>query len=465
MSNLNNLSNVALEDSVLALLCFSVERAPIVALRVHDATLFTNPTNQKIAETALAYIQKYFTAPGAQLLLLLENDILRGEQGRLIDQSLKKLSKDVDGLQADFIIEQLDHFLEVQRLQKALQTSMELLDQGDLNEAKNTLYQQVSMPPMGTSGILLNDPRQALRFFDYDEESEFFTSGIDTFDRRGVRPERKTLTFMIAAAGKGKSWWLINVGKGGWQFHKKVLHITLEMSEEKTARRYIQSIFGLTKTEAQQIEVPHFERNEAGHVTSIDIHQFQRDSVVAKRKDIWNKLSAMRSYPKLMIKEFPTSTLSTEHLSLYLDTLKRDNGFEPDEIIIDYADLMQLDTDSLRIDTGRLYRELRGIGVCRNAAIVSASQGNRESEEAKLVGSKNVAEDWSKIGTADNVFTYSQTPEERKLGLARIFAAKARDAEDKFIALISQAYPIGQFALDSVAMHPQVLEAINQIGG
>lgn len=456
------ISNQLLEESVLALLCFSPQQAPIIAFRVIDPSLFTNQTNQKLAETALDYIKKYSTCPGTQLDLILEGDLRRGEQGKLLQQSITKLSKDVVGLQGPFIIEQLDRFLAVQRLQKTLQGSMELLDQGELDEARSVLYKQVSTPQIGSPGILLNDPQQALRFLDRLEESDFFTSGIDAFDKRGVRPERKTLTFMIAPTGKGKSWWLIEVGKGGVQYHKKVLHITLELSEDKTARRYIQSIFSLTRDEAEQIEIPRFEKNEHGFVTAINMQMVERSSILSKRREIAEHLVALRT--ELLIKEFPPGTLTIEHLNLYLDCLARDNGFIPDEIIIDYADLMKIDKESLRIDTGRLYVDIRGIGVGRNAAMVTASQGNALSEDAKLVGLRNVAEDWSKNGTADNVFTFSQTPEELRRGLARIYAAKARDAQDRFIALISQAYVFGQFCIDSVVMHPQIQEAIDRIG-
>lgn len=452
------ISNIALEESIVALLCFSNEHAPVVALRIRDHALFSNDTWKKLAETSVEFIRKYACAPNGQLKLILEDSLRRGTEGNLLEKEIDRLQN--LQVHAELTIENLDRFIETQQLQKSLQDSMELLDRGELTEAKSTLYKQVSIPQKGSPGILLNDPRQALSFLDHQEETDFFPSGIEVFDRRGVRPERKTLTFMIAATGKGKTFWLIEVGKGAWQYHKKVLHITLELSEEKTARRYIQSIFSLTTQEASQVSIPRFERNEHGYLTSISIYELQRDSVLAKRRQIFDSLEKMKSLPKLMIKEFPPNSLSTEHLCLYLDSLKRDNGFEPDEIIIDYADLMKIDKESLRIDTGRLYVDLRGIGVSRNIAMVSASQGNALSEDAKLVGLRNVAEDWSKNGTADNVFTFSQTPDEKRLGLARIFAAKARDAEDRFIALISQAYCFGQFALDSVIMN---VEAVNQI--
>jgi hypothetical protein len=461
---MTKISNAALEEAVLCLLAFSAEHAATVALRIRDNSLFTNKQTQDIAKTSLAYIEKYSIAPGMQLEYLLESELRRGDEGRVLKQEIDLLRKQSILIQPQFIIEQLDHFIAIQQLQKTLETATDLVDQGELEQAKEALYKQVSIQTEGSKGIQLFDPGQAFRFLDKNEEHEFFSSGIEVFDRKGIRPERKTLMFIIAAAKRGKSWWLTDVGKAAIQHHHKVLHLTLELSEEKTAKRYIQALFSLTKDEAQEVRTPYFQRDGEGGVV-LSFRDIIRDSVIAKRKEVSRKLLAMaNSFPPFLIKEYPPGMLSTEQLCLYLDSLKRGAGheipFDPDIIIVDYADLMRIDSSILRIDTGRLYKELRGIAVSRDKALVTASQGNKESDEANLVGKKHIAEDWSKIGTADNVITYSQTPEEKRLGLARIYAAAGRDSEDGFTALISQNYRIGQFCLDSTAM---TMELANQL--
>ena len=350
------ISNNSLEQAVLALLCFSNEQAPVIALRLHDHTLFTNETSKKLAEVALEYIRKYSTAPNGQLELILENELRRGELGKLLSQEIVLLQRQVSQLNPQFIIEQLDHFLETQQLHKSLSESIELLERGDLAEAREHLYKQAVLPVSDRPGIWLHDPKQSLSFLDAHEETDFFSSGIPLLDARGTRPERKTLMFMIASTGKGKTFWLIEVGKAALQYHKKVLHVTLELSQEKTSKRYIQSIFSLTRQETEQIRVPYFNRDAAGSVT-IDFREFTRESVIAKRREIYQSLLHMTSM-KLLIKEYPPQSLTTQHLVLYLDSLEREYKFKPDILILDYADLMYIDAESLRIDTGRLYREL-----------------------------------------------------------------------------------------------------------
>ena len=448
-----------IEEAILSLLCFSQEQASQLALKVADQKFFTTRVNKILAKTVLDYIAKYNTAPGIQLEFLLENELRRGEEGILLRKTIEELSRIVEGLDVKFIYEELENFLESQMITSNLTEALELIQSGELKKAKEAIYKQSLTSVQGTPGIWLTDPKQALSFLDKDEEGEFFSSGIDYLDRRGVRPNLKTLMLMIAATGMGKSWWLTEVGKCGLLFRHKVLHITLELSEQETAKRYIQALFGLTSEESQIVTTTSFVREQGVNAIRFQQREFERQSILSERTNIQKQLTWMSGRGELLIKEFATGTLSSEYLRLYLDGLKRERGFVPELIIIDYADLMKIDAQALRIDTGRLYKDLRGLSG-DNYAVVSASQGNKDAAKAKVVSTTDVAEDWSKIGTADIVLTYSRTQEEFRLGLARIFTGKARTAADRFMTLISQCYPIGQFCLDSTPMN---LEVNNQL--
>ena len=214
----------------------------------------------------------------------------------------------------------------------------------------------------------------------------------------------------------------------------------------------------------KSIRVPTFTRDSLGRCSSIEYDTLAPEIIAAGSRDkLRGKLRSIRG--KLLIKEFPTSTLTMGQYNAYLDMLERTEGFVPDLVLIDYPDLMALDTSSLRIDTGRLFRQLRGVAVARNHALVTVTQGNRSSDSARVVTTSMVAEDWSKIGTADTVLTYSQTSEERELGLARVLVAAARDQQDKYIVLISQSYATGQFCLDSVYFSKFLEEEVDRLSG
>jgi hypothetical protein len=447
------------EENVLSLLVHHPEQYAIIALKIQDV-VFSNQENQKIATTALEFISEWKHPPGIHLEQILSSELEGNSRSALLRQQLDRLTEIKDKVIPEYVHAQLDEFIRRQRMMPKLQSAYLLTEEGNLEEADKLIYDVSSIQQSQvSSGLWMKDPKQALSFLERDEHIEFFSSGIEVLDLKGVRPERKTIMFLIAPSGAGKSWFLVQVGKYALLHHKKLLHVTLEISEEKTARRYIQSIFGLTMNQAQNLEVRYFTKDEHD-ITIVNTHQIQADPILSKVSEIKNKIEQWRSCPEWVIKEFPTSTLSIEELTLFIDSLEKAKNFKPDILLLDYADLMKLDTHDLRIDTGRLYKELRGLAVKKGFALVTASQGNRNSATAKLVGTTNVAEDWSKIGTADIVLTYSQTFEEKRLGLARIFVAKSRDSSDGFITLVSQLYPTGQFCLHST---PMTIDLANQL--
>ena len=145
-------------------------------------------------------------------------------------------------------------------------------------------------------------------------------------------------------------------------------------------------------------------------------------------------------------------SLDIPGLKAYLDNLERFEKFTPDCICIDYPDLFAMDSKNLRLELGRVVAELKGIASERNCAVVTVSQGNRESETATTVRGAMASEDISKLATADVMLTYSQTDLEYLMGLGRVFVEKARQESGKISILITQAYAMGQFVLDSMRM-------------
>jgi len=145
------------------------------------------------------------------------------------------------------------------------------------------------------------------------------------------------------------------------------------------------------------------------------------------------------------------NSLTIDGLEAYLSMLEEE-GFIPDVLVVDFADLMKINAENIRADTGQIYKDLRRVAVERNWAVVTASQSNRTGEDARILTMKHFAEDYSKAGTADNIVTYNQTKDEKELGLARLFGLKARDERSGQIILITQSYSSGQFALDAIRL-------------
>lgn len=455
----------ALEDNILTLLVWSEQHSPRLAIEL-QADLFSTRAYQRIAERAITYIEQYARPPRAHIRDLLEDELRRADEGPLLGRTLAAMEELEAELQPEYVLEKLEEFVALRQLAMVISDAADAVHAGKLEEAREHLYAlNATLRPGWSVGTFLTDTDKSLSFLDRRDE-DFFSSGIDLLDDRGVRPARKQLLLLIAAAKKGKSWALVEIGKRALLHRKRVLHVSLENSEELTSQRYVQALFAMTSERVATIRVPVFKKDALGHCIDMQFDSRTPELLSSEtRSKVARKLHGLKKRAPLLIKEFPTSTLTIGHLNSFLDMLERQQHFVPDIMLVDYPDLMAIDSAALRVDTGRLFRELRGIAVARNIAIAAVTQGNRSSADARVVSHTHVAEDWSKIGTADTILTYSQTASEHDLGLARIFVAAARGVRDKYIVMISQNYDTGQFCIDSVYHSKYVEQTVNRLTG
>lgn len=453
-----------LEENVLTILCWDSINSPTVALQLQPS-IFSTRTYRKIAEVAFAHIERYGQPPGAHLHDLLESDMRRGDEGILIGKTIDAMRALAPQLQAQYVLDQLGHFIDRRKMLIRLEAAADEAHAGNLDAAREHLADTGPTDNAFDKGIWLDDTDAMLGFLD-NQEDDKFPIGIEEFDKRGVQPARGTLTLLVAPPKKGKSWFLINCGKTALQYKKKVLHITLENSAKLTAKRYVQALFGYKQTEATTVKIAEFLRDTSGRWTDIQKPEALRNEphaiTAAHKGAAAKKLKALARRGKLRIEHFPSGTFTIAMYNALLDKLKRADGFEPDVVVLDYPDLMAQDKE-LRQSLGQTFVRLRGVAEQRGHALIAATQGNREAATAKTVGTTMVAEDFSKIATADLVITYSQTAKEKRAGLARLFVPAARDAADGFVILITQAYAIGQFCLDSVYFDEHVEEAIERV--
>lgn len=453
----------ATEDNVLTLLAWDEKYSAELALQI-TPDLFSTRAYQKIATVTLDYLERYHHPPRAHLRDLLESDLTRGDEGTFLRQILDAMEGLHEDLQADYVLSTLVEFISIRKLSHAVANAADALHAGNLEEAREALF-AVDTTQVATPGVWLKDTTKWLSFLNVDDR-EFISSGIDALDEKGVHPAKKELYLFIAAAKRGKSWSLIEIGKRALiEGHHNVLHISLENSAEITQQRYTQAFLGLTWSEAGSLRVPIFHR-ESGQYSKTEFVNINPERLTSlPRHELIKQLKPIQRRGKMLVKWFPTGTLTIAQLAAYLDMLERIENFKPDILLLDYADLMFIDGRNLRVDTGRVFRDLRGLAGIRDLAVVTATQGNRLSNDSKWVTSSMVAEDWSKVGTADTVITYSQTDAERELGLARVLVSAARNAADRWYAWIAQSYPTGQFCLDSVYMNKVIEGDVKRMTG
>lgn len=459
----------AVQEALIALLCYDDQSASVVASIIPST--YYDPYYTEIADEAQKYLTAYSKPPKDHTLDLVE--VLEArfpEKAEFYRRIFDSLQTTKEGINRDYVLNKASVFLRYQNLKRALHSAIRSLQQEDeagLASAESALQKGLEVNYNSQDiGVLLSRSEHSLAFLEQQENANSFPTGITALDEKGLGPARKRLHLLIGLAGAGKSFWLAHIAKHAYMARRRVLFITLELSEEEVCQRLMQGLFSISKR-SEATKVCRFELDELGRFISIKTgEELKRlsleDPSIAKL--LTKKVVSLKRRPPFIVKQFPTGGMSLKDLENYLDVLESKMSFIPDLLVIDYADLMSIDSKNYRLDLGQLYKKLRGLAVKRNIAVATASQANRAAFRSKWITIDNVGEDFSKIATSDTVITLNQTPVEHELGLARLFVAKGRTDKDKFAVLISQAYGLGQFVLDSTAYSPNYWDDVtNQV--
>lgn len=455
--HLNNMKNESLpnslQENILTLLVTDIKSLPLLVNSV-GIELFESFVFRDIATQAVAYYHEFKKPIGAHLVDVLEHILKGKDKGKasIYSDVIENVYVGKKSVNSEFVIKRLNKFVSQQNLKIGVLKAAELLDHGKVDEAEMVLRKNMKKQlSIFDPGTFLSDTKKVLRFL--DSVDNFIPTGIKELDYLGICPAPKELFTFAGLSGVGKTWFFIHIAKVALLLRKKVLHITLEMSEERVLQRYAQNLFGFAKR-SDENRVPHFKRDELGRFYSLDYDMIKPNGIFSDknaRKVLEKKFKSLRN-PQVYVKDFPTNSLSLNELKAYLENLIEFCNFHPDIILIDEPDLMAIDKSNFRLDIRNNYFDLRGLAGEYNTAVTVVSQISKGGKSVKWIDDRYLAEDYNKMRISDNLVTYNQTNEEKQINLARLLVVKGRNdrAGDKI--LISQNYATGQFCLDSVRM-------------
>lgn len=443
------------QEDVLALIGWREEANRVLTLLSVDAFSVAPASKvnyQVIARAALSFWQEFRAPPKDHLVDLVLAQTPDLDQADVLNV-LRGLSELAPRLNLAYIEQRLLRFLRREDMRGRLYRAIDLLAQDKLDDAQETLTERTSFREL--SKPLSFGSLATLSNYLLNRSESRYLCGIEPLDRFGIGPARKEMYLVMAPAKRGKSWWLIHLAKQALLARARVLHITLEMRREQVLQRYTQSFMAVGKRPLEATRVARFARPEhsllargiefdpLGKVEGLLTASGEINSDVFKRAD------RLQERFDLRIEEFPSRSTTVSDIESCMDRLEREERFVADMVVLDYGDLLKVNAERLRTELSARFIELRALAQTRNVAMVTATQTNRQSLSAALVTEAHTSEDYSKIMTADYAITYSQTPVEKKLGVARLYVAAGRDEQDKQVVLISQNYGIGQFCLDA----------------
>lgn len=236
-----------------------------------------------------------------------------------------------------------------------------------------------------------------------NSETKFIPSKWNWLDEKiggGFIESGRALYVFTGETNIGKSIFLGNVATNIANQGKNVLLITLEMPELIYAQRLSSSI------------------------TKIPLSKLKSESTTLKHQ--LTEHSTANPQAKILIKEFPPSTITIPYLKSYIKKISN-NGLKFDAIVVDYVNLLHSTTGNNSYERIKHATEqLRALSYQFNCPIITATQLNRSGFSTSDPGMNTISESMGLAMTADVIVSIWQEDTDRELGVIRMGMMKNR---------------------------------------
>ena len=377
-------------------------------VEVMDPTFFDVSYLEYLADKFFTYYKKYKCFPTLGLLVtIIRDDLSQKDDAVLRDQIvhfLHRIKASTDMGDLAYVKDKSLDFCRKQAFKDALEKAVDLIQTEKFDSVITLMKNAVSVGLPSSTGHDFFEDAEA-RFVKVNRQ--VCPTGLPRLDSKDIFRGglgRGEIGVVTANTGVGKSHWLVAMGANAMRHGKNVLHYTFELTEHAVGLRYDSNLCNIPSNDVQE----------------------QKALVLEKYKDM--------DLGRLIIKEYPTGSASSITIRNHIEKLML-KGFTPSVIIVDYADIMRSTRayDSLRHELKLIYEELRNMAMDLNIPIWTASQANRDSAKADIIGLENMSEAYGKAMVADVVVSISRKPMEKSGGGGRLFIAKNRAGRDGLV--------------------------------
>jgi hypothetical protein len=361
-------------------------------------TFFESQANQWIVTEVQNYFDEFRTIPTMEVFKIKVGSVEDKVLKQTVVEQLKTIYLQVGAEDLPYVKKEYLTFAKNQKVKDALLKSVELLKAGQYDQIIDTM---TKASKVGVESDLGLDYIENFESIMEDVKRESCPTGWDVIDELmdgGLGPGE--LGVVMAPSGIGKSWFLSKIACSALQKGVDVLHYTLELSENYVGQRYTTILTGIQTSE----------------------HKEKKEEIIRKIKN---------TPGRVRIKYYPPQFASAKTLSAHIEKLKA-SGFNPNLIIIDYADLLKSGSnrDGLYAELGGIYEELRGLSGETGIPIWTATQTNRSAIDHEVIQADSVGDSYKKVQTADFIMSVSRKTKDKLSNTGRIHIVKNRFGPD-----------------------------------
>lgn len=405
MDNKSTLDKFGHGFQVKVLSCLLKDRSFVSQIiDISPSSYFDSKAHVWLVDAIFDYFREYRLVPTLDVFKVQISNINQETFQVEVKAALKEVWTNMQSDDLEYVKDQWVQSCRHQEMKKAFEESFSLLEAGEYDEivkrfnianSKGILEQNVGLDFMQDVDARYSEQMQPKRI----------STGWDILDDLlgGGMPVGKLGVF-IAGPGGTKSWHLMVLGAAAMKLGFNVLHYTLELDEIYVGKRY-DSIVSSIPLDDLDFHIPELKR----------------------------KLENIKG--NIKVKFFPTKSVSINGIKQHIERTTL-NGFVPDLIIIDYADLLKVNQNpNLRKDEQlqELYEEMRGLAGTLNVPIWTASQINRSQVSSDVIDGDAISESFGKMFTADFVASISRKSKDKINNTGRMHIIKNRMGPDGLV--------------------------------
>ena len=330
------------------------------------------------------FVHKYKGLPTKETIVLeIEKDESIGQN--LYNEILESIKAfDYEKKDEQWLIDNTEKFCQDKAIYNAIMDSIKIIDgqklEGNKNSIPTILSDALAVSFDNNIGHdFLNDAAGRYEFYNRTEERIPFDIDLLNDITKGGLPN-KTLNVLLAGTGVGKTLAMCHFAASNLLDGKNVLYITLEMAEERIAERIDSNLLNIPMEE---------------------LLEFPKKMYFDKIEELKKKTPG-----KLIIKEYPTASVSAAHFRHLINELKLKKNFKPDIVYVDYLNICS--SSRMRGQAVNTYsyvkaiaEELRGLAVEKNFPIISATQLTRTGFSSSDPGLEDTSESFALPATVD----------------------------------------------------------------
>ena len=412
---------------------------------------------------------------------------IREEEAEDIEEILESLSEEYGGnFNVSFYIKKTNEYLHERSLESLSERIRELLDAGELEEAEKIAATYNSVLAESKPDLDLSDGNVLLRLENAfnDAYSPILSYPGALGEMWNDQLIRGNFIALMAPEKRGKTFWLLDMAIRAARQGSKVAffqagdmtenqqlkrissYLTKKPDKEKYCGVYYEPVRDCVRNQldvCEKIErecafgpfsnqgyTPKTLKTEITFSDLVEAYKSEEDYSACRNCKEWDfkrlgvpwltkgeiKSPVDVNEAKEKITEFfikrkrsfklsthPNRTLSVSKIKTILKRWEREEGFVPDFIVVDYADIM-IDSGSkdFRHQQNEIWMGLRSLNQEYNCLLATATQADAQSYKTDTLNLSNYSEDKRKYAHVTSMYGLNQDKDgrEKKIGLMRI---------------------------------------------